>query len=204
METGSNYENLLEPKRKGIGADTVILCFLAVILLLLFMLVMNCSLCLVDGDSMNNTLVDKQYVLLQKGQDARVGDIVVFYKDTTEKNYIKRVVAVGGETIRFTVNDDGDMILTKKSGDNFVEMTENYIKESMDITSSVINKEITVPAGSYYVMGDNRNHSSDSRDNLVGVVSKSEVKGKVMHILAPGGMDEWLLKLVFSAGIKGS
>ena len=199
----TEYEELMSPKKRGIGADTVILCFLSVILILLFILVTNFSLCRVDGASMNNTLVHNQHVLLNKSQDLQSGDIVVFHKNNM--NYIKRVIAVGGEAIRF-VYSAGHMVTEKEINGEWTEISESYIAAPMDVKPGqyALLQRIEIPQAHYFVMGDNRNNSDDSRTTTVGMVAESAVMGKAVYILSPSSFDEWLFKLIFSAGIKGT
>lgn len=204
MERMTFGEELFYKKQRGgIGADTVLLAFLVVILVLLVVLVSFTSLCLVDGHSMDDTLEDGQYVLLNKSQTAEPGDIIVFTKD---KNYIKRVIAVGGETIRF-VSENGGLVTQKLTDEGFKTLDESFIKNGyMSSAHNIypINEDINIPENKYFVMGDNRENSDDSRGRNVGLVDKSEVMGKVIYRLKIGSMDEWLLKLLFSSGIRGS
>lgn len=136
----------------------------------------------VDGESMNNTLLDGQHLFVEKiskysGLDR--GDIVIVrYPNSGNKAYVKRIVALGGDSVKVM---DGGLYI------NGQKQNEPYIKESyMEYYGEGYGGdgvEYTVPEGYYYVMGDNRNNSSDSRK--VGPISKDEIIGHAMFIIWP-------------------
>ena len=195
----SNEKKLTRKKNPLKIAGTVALYFLIAVLVSLLIFVLTCSLCQVEGSSMMNTLEHEQFVLLNKSQDANSGDIVVFYNESSGKNYVKRVIAVGGETIRFVPADTGIKTQKKISGE-FEDVDEGYIKDYMSLPFGMIYttfEEITIPPEEYFVMGDNRNDSTDSRFASVGTVDKSLVLGKVISALEPDSFSEWLCKLIF-------
>ena len=111
----------------------------------------------VDGNSMYPTLHHKDMLLLQSiGYEPRQGDVVVLTKafDTVTDPIVKRVIAVGGQTVEIdygagTVAVDGEVL------------DEPYINEAMIEPYYENLTSLTVPEGSIFVMGDNRNHSSD-------------------------------------------
>ena len=102
------------------------------------------------------------------------GDVVVFdYKDEDgERQVIKRVIAVGGDTIEIR---DGKTFVNGEAID------ESYIKEPFHTNYG----KVTVPKGFIFVMGDNRNNSEDSRYADVGFVDLSLVKGKASVVFWP-------------------
>jgi len=109
------------------------------------------------------------------------GDIVVFQAKSDSFGgtpLVKRVIATAGQTI------DIDFV----SGDVFVNgilQVEPYINE-LTHNRLDFSGPLTVPAGHIFVMGDNRNSSSDSRDSRVGLVDTRYVLGKVLFIAIPG------------------
>ena len=139
----------------------------------------------VDGHSMDNTLQDNQLLLVWSlGYTPQQGDIVVVNKTTVQQlggsAIVKRVIAVGGQTVDIdyaasSVYVDGELL------------DEPYIKEPMfDRLGAQGSTHIEVPEGSIFVMGDNRNHSKDSRSTEIGQVDKREILGRVALLLLPG------------------
>jgi len=139
----------------------------------------------VDGRSMMQTLYDKDRVIMTNlFYTPKNGDIVVFQApaDTFGGTpLVKRVIAVAGQTldINFETNEvfvDGILLI------------EPYINEP---TRSRHNFDgpITIPDGFVFVMGDNRNNSTDSRDNKVGMVDTRYILGKVLLVAIPGADD---------------
>ena len=134
----------------------------------------------VDGSSMVPTLHDKDMLLLQSlGYEPRQGDVVVLTKDSFRPQpIVKRVIATGGQSVEIdyaagTVSVDGAIL------------SEPYINEVMEIPFGDTITSVEVPEGSIFVMGDNRNASSDSRDPSLGVVDERYVLGRALFILLP-------------------
>ena len=139
----------------------------------------------VDGSSMVPTLHDGDKLVLQSlGYTPTQGDVVVLNKhfDAAQAPIVKRVIAVGGQTVDIdyaagTVTVDG------------VKLSEPYINEFMlaPTDSRMGNEHVVVPKGSIFVMGDNRNHSADSRDLTLGTVDERYVLGCARLVLFPFG-----------------
>ncbi|MDR0853347.1 MAG: signal peptidase I [Clostridiales Family XIII bacterium] len=134
--------------------------------------------------SMEDTLHPSDYVFLASkaykfGGDPKRGDIVVFKSelvdqtDGRKKSLIKRIIAIGGDTISIK---NGSVIL------NGEKLVEPYTKDGR--TDGEMS-EVTVPEGKVFAMGDNRQVSKDSRSPDVGFVDESVLTGKVFFRLFP-------------------
>lgn len=130
---------------------------------------------LVQGESMLPTLHDKERLIVSKVQYhyrmPNRGEVVVF-KATEERDFIKRVIGVPGDEIR--VDLDGVYV-------NGERLKEPYILEKAREPYG----PVTVPEGTIFVMGDNRNNSMDSRSPNVGFVSLERLKGKALFVFWP-------------------
>lgn len=104
------------------------------------------------------------------------GDTVVFwYPQDTTKSYIKRVIGLPGDRIRI---QDGEVYVDGR------QLVEDYVPEEFrDYTSWHDGQEQTVPAGRYFVLGDHRNQSSDSR--MWGYVPRANIYGKAVFVYWP-------------------
>lgn len=147
----------------------------------------------VDGASMNDTLAHGDRLLLQTVfYEVERQDIVVIYQeDEPEKPLIKRVIALGGDSLRLNPRANGGMgeVYLKKAGENDWELlNEPYVQYPMGwgIGGDLLAEtEITVPQGHVFVMGDHRNDSKDSRSPSVGCVKAENVVGGVLFSLIP-------------------
>lgn len=144
----------------------------------------------VDGDSMNPTLIDKDKMLMVSSMfcSYEQGDIVVLYEDSFENPLVKRIIATEGQTIRFEPSVDyssGSVLDVYVDG---VKLDEDYIAEPIVRSyNAEVSTDIVIPEGCVYVMGDNRNHSSDSRSDSVGPVDERQIIGKAVWRVFPIG-----------------
>ena len=135
----------------------------------------------VDGSSMLPTLVDNDQVLVQiVGYDEpERGDIVVVYAPYFENEpLVKRVIAKGGDI----VDIDPDSGMVSVNGEQLVRADISMKRFS---TSSGCYYSYEVPEGHVFVMGDNRNHSSDSRLAEIGALPYENIIGKVFFRIFP-------------------
>ena len=136
----------------------------------------------VDGSSMVPTLQNGDRLLVLNAlwsNDYEQGDIVVLRKESfLAEPIVKRVIATGGQTVDIDF-DTGSVFV------DGVLLKENYINE-LTFLEEGTEFPLTVPKGSIFVMGDNRNHSSDSRDSRLGTVDARYVIGKAVFLLFPG------------------
>ena len=137
----------------------------------------------VDGHSMVPSLQDGDRLLVTTSLlsgDYEYGDIVIIQKGTFAggEPIVKRVIATGGQTV------DIDF----ETGAVYVDGTlleEDYINE-LTFVEEGTEFPLTVPEGSIFAMGDNRNHSSDSRDASLGTVDTRYVIGRAVILAFPG------------------
>ncbi len=127
----------------------------------------------VEGASMEDSLHDGDNLIVEKvtygiGNPSRF-DIIVFpYKYESNTFYIKRIIGLPGETVQV------------KNGEVYIDgelLDEDYGKELMD-NAGMASEPITLGEGEYFVLGDNRNHSADSRDPSVGLIKEDDIVGK--------------------------
>lgn len=149
--------------------------------------------CRVSGPSMENTLYDGEMLLVSDlfyTPDA--GDVIVFHQ--TSEQYanlneliVKRVIATEGQYVKVErdsvyVSDDASFEESERLDENaYVHMDIGYMLDHFGVQGKVF----TVPEGHLFVMGDNRNHSSDSRDPAIGFVDQRRVVGRVILRITP-------------------
>jgi signal peptidase I len=131
----------------------------------------------VEGTSMLPRLEDRDRLFINKFvyhiSAIERGDVVVFhYPRDPEKSYIKRVIALPGDRLRI---DHGTVLLNGR------RLLETYVPQEYRDTRSMV--EMVVPEGAYFMMGDHRSISSDSRE--FGPVERSLIYGKAVFIYWP-------------------
>lgn len=169
--------------------QTLIWSVLAVVLLFTFVV----RVVVVDGESMRETLQDRDLILVLNDVlcgDYEREDIIVLRKATFRDGdpIVKRVVATEGQT----VDIDFDAGVVYVDG---IELTEDYIREPT-YTPEGIDFPLIVPENHVFVLGDNRNESSDSRHIDLGPIDERMVIGKAVLLVMPGetadlGVREW-------------
>ncbi len=131
----------------------------------------------VEGTSMAPQLHDQDRLFINKFaynfEKIERDDVVVFYYPRdTQKSYIKRVIGLPGDTVRIT---EGRVFV------NGTAIAEPYVPERYEDVRSM--DELRVPEGEYFVMGDHRSISSDSRD--FGPVARNLIYGKAAFVYWP-------------------
>ena len=163
--------------RKGKAVDILIICLLILFIISNFVFYPA----EVEGQSMENTFHDGDSVVVCRLLNPKAGDVVIAKSNSLKEDLIKRVIAVGTDSIEI----NGSKVKV-----NNKVISEDYIKEPFD---SFVSKTV-IPKGSYWLMGDNRNHSSDSR--MFGSFSKHDIDGVVITNLTDHGITYYMYNLV--------
>ena len=136
---------------------------------------------MVSGDSMETTLSDGDNLIVDKisyrFRDPERFDIIVFpFKYEKNTYYIKRIIGMPGETIQIIdgyVYIDGELLESDIYGNEVME------------DANIADTPIPLKEDEYFVLGDNRNHSSDSRDPSVGVLTREDLIGRAWIRIYP-------------------
>jgi signal peptidase I len=136
----------------------------------------------VEGTSMMPTLTDQERIFINKftyrfglGGIERGDTVVFWYPKDPSKSYIKRVIGTPGDRVRV---DSGQVYVNGQA------LAESYVpSENRDYTSWGDGQEQVVPEGKYFVLGDHRNQSSDSR--MWGYVPRENIYGKAVFVYWP-------------------
>lgn len=135
---------------------------------------------LVRGSSMEPTLLDGDCILvwMAGGQGPERGDLVAIRaRDKEGKHLIKRVIAKGGDTVQ--IDFEGGLVFV-----NGQRLEEPYLAETTHLEGDV-QFPVTVPPDCFFVLGDNRNHSQDSRSSTLGCVPLGDIEGRAFFRFAP-------------------
>ncbi len=132
----------------------------------------------VEGNSMESTLQNGDDIIVEKFSyitgDPERYEIIVF-RESESVNYIKRVIALPGETIQIT---EGKIYINERA------VFDAYGNAKME-DGGIAEKPIKLGQDEYFVLGDNRNASKDSRDKAVGVIKRDQIIGKAWLRVLP-------------------
>lgn len=156
--------------------------YIGIVVLLCFLIIrfVGCR-SRVDGNSMNPTLENGDNLWVSKLAytlgDPKRFDVIIFNYDE-DTTYVKRIIGLPGETVR--IDQTGSIFI------NEVLLEENYgIEPILPTNLGRANQPVVLGENEYFVLGDNRNHSQDSRWSDVGNVSRDDIVGKVIFRIYP-------------------
>lgn len=162
--------------------ELLVIAFAAVVLIFSFLF----RTCHVSGPSMENTLFDKETVVVSNlFYTPKKNDIIVFHQTgTLNEPVVKRVIGLPGDTV--TVKHSYNhmtVTITDKDGNSTV-LEEDYIKYE-GWFPWMNDCSVYVEEGTVFVMGDNRSNSNDSRGSDIGLVDTRRILGKVVFRVTP-------------------
>ena len=126
------------------------------------------------GESMSPTLTSKEFVVCVKGGEFQTGDICAFYYNN--KILVKRVIARSGDWVN--IEEDGTVFV------NGQKLDEPYVTE-LAFGDCDIDLPYQVPDSKYFVIGDHRDVSIDSRNTVIGCVAEEQIVGKIVFRVWP-------------------
>ena len=142
------------------------------------------QLIVVVGSSMYPTLYDGDLVLAWRlNYQPETGDVVIVHKETDviRETIVKRVIATGGQTVELDYDQNAVYVDGVRLEEDYINLEE---ADPMEVRGDVVS--IDVPEGSVFVMGDNRNHSTDSRFTVeLGIVDEGYIIGKGLFVFFP-------------------
>lgn len=157
--------------------ETVVLAVFVVILLFTFVF----RIAHVYGISMQSTLYEGDVLIISHlFYEPAHGDIVVVNSSALDETIIKRVIATEGETVSIDCASAAVYVNGEKTSEPYISMTsfDTGAFSLNDYSAADDRYEYTVPEDCVFVLGDNRNHSTDSRE--IGCVRNDEIVGRVM------------------------
>ena len=183
MEQDGDMKEEEHGKRgKAVRESVSLILYLIVIVVLTFLMIRYVGQrTRVDGSSMENTLTNGDNLIVDKisyrFHEPERFDIIVFpYQYKEDTYFIKRIIGMPGETVQIT--DKGEILI------NGEELVESYGREVIK-DPGLASDPITLGEDEYFVMGDNRNYSKDSRFPDVGNIKRADIIGKAWLRIYP-------------------
>ena len=167
IRRGTYYRQAL----RGTVSVLVVVAAIAVLITTLFLPILQIS-----GDSMSPTLEHDEIVILLKTNKLERGDLIGFYYQG--KILIKRVIALPEDEV--AIDNDGNVYV------NGALLEEPYVTDK-GLGDCDLEFPYQVPATGYFVLGDQRSNSVDSRNSVIGVIAEDDIIGKVVLRVWPFG-----------------
>jgi signal peptidase I len=123
--------------------------------------------------SMEPTIAKGDMVVVRRAREIERGDVIVFRFPGKGSGWIKRVIGLPGDVV--AMRDSGAIV-------NGVALDEPYIQRDPHVRAVRAFDPVTVPPDSYFVLGDNRDNSNDSR--FLGFVKRSDITGKAVMVIS--------------------
>lgn len=165
-------------------------CYALGVIMILFLFVFR--LVSVDGDSMRETLHDQDKLIISNlFYTPKTGDIVVINPESnsaSQEPIIKRVIATEGQTVYIDYENWEVYVDGEKLDEPYIQAMRSQWGNEVSMNGTNVKKyksEFVVEEGKVFVMGDNRNNSSDSRDKKYGEMSEERILGRVIVRLYP-------------------
>ena len=171
-----------EGKKSVIGETVSFILYIAVVFLVTFLVIHYVGQrTQVSGSSMEYTLSDGDNLIVDKISyrfyEPERFDIIVFpFQQEEDTYYIKRIIGLPGETVQ--IGEDGTILI------NGMELEESYGREVIQEPGAAA-EPLTLREDEYFVLGDNRNASSDSRDPSVGMIQREDIVGRAWLRIYP-------------------
>ena len=159
LKRGVHYRTAL----KGTISVLIVVAAVSVLIATLLLPILQIS-----GDSMSPTFEDGEIVLLMKSERFKRGDVIGFYYQG--KVLLKRVIGEAGDTV--VIDEHGNVYVNSEL------LEEEYIEEK-SLGDCDLEFPYTVPENSYFVMGDKRSNSVDSRNSALGSIPQDQIIGRV-------------------------
>lgn len=133
---------------------------------------------IVSGQSMEPTFENENKIVISKIHKINRFDMIVFHAPNSEEDFIKRVIGLPGDVV--VMKDDKLYINGEEYEEDYIRLNKDKVLDGQKLTEDF---KVEVPEGYLYVLGDNRRHSTDSRE--LGVIDEKSVVGAVAFKFYP-------------------
>ena len=189
--TPEQIEALRKKRKKEIVIEVVkFITPILILAILVFYFILHTSSHMVDGSSMNPTLKNEDRVIVTRTKNPKRYDVITFIPPVkSEYQYVKRIIGMPGDLIStdgqfLFINHQAESMPEELDYSSASELPDGTIK--VDISDKVFEQLSSlkkIPDDHYFVLGDNRNNSSDSRE--FGLVSRNSIEGIVSYRFYP-------------------